>query len=169
MRLGFAHFLDKNVQLVYGHGAPDVELEANFMVAHCLGLWGNLNCIWQSGSSDGVSNLTAFDMKTISMGAKLIFCSRWPSVQAYIGIGVLGTYLCVEDRIPPATSQTYRFGGGLLGKSGFHFRFEKNLFLDPFFDYYYQPVSVDDKALITSGDTINMGGFRVGLGLGIDF
>lgn len=159
-RAGYFHFANETARKIYHRGTPDVELEVAALINRCFIPWVNVNYVWRDGSSEGLHQKTELKMGTASLGAKMLL--TYP-VHFYLGLGVASAYLHLHDHSPDLPQITTRWSVGGVGKVGYFIHLHKDLFLDLFFDYYYQPVKTRSSL---PEDSINLGGFRTGGGIG---
>ena len=165
-RAGYFQFTSHSAQKIYGTGAPDIELEGSVKLHPYLVLWSNLNYVWKGSHSTPLDNNTHLDLLTLSIGANAMTSVRWSFTFIYLGLGLSGAYVHTKDESSYLPTNTSRFGVGCVGKFGLLVFCTKHFFVNPFFDYYYQPISAKSSAAYSS---VNLGGFRTGLGLGCQF
>jgi hypothetical protein len=165
-RAGYFQFTSRSVRKIYGTGAPDIELEGSVKLHPYLALWSNLNYVWKGGHSTPLDNNTHLDLLTLSIGANAITSIKWSFTFIYLGLGLSGAYVHTKDESSYLPTNASRFGVGCVGKFGLLVFCTKHFFVNPFFDYYYQPISAKSSATYSS---VNLGGFRTGLGLGYQF
>lgn len=164
VRGGYFRFANSTARKIYGEGAPDVELEGIVFVNRYFNPWVNTNYIWKEGKTQALSSKTDLKMGIFSFGTKFFIPYR-AAIRFYLGVGPCGAYLQVHDHSSFVREKTVRWGYGVVGKSGLFFG-NRHLFLDLFFDYYYLPIRTRSSA---SENSIDLGGFRVGGGLGYIF
>ncbi|MDR3623608.1 MAG: hypothetical protein P4L16_00505 [Chlamydiales bacterium] len=167
-RVGYFHFTNHTVQKIYGYGASDIELEGSIKIHPNVSLWSNISYIWKNGHSTALVNNTHLDIGTLSMGMNLLTPLRYFSSFLYFGLGISGAYIHTRDETTYLPTNTSKFSIGGVAKFGIFIPLpcNKQFFLNPFFDYYYQPV--DTKSSSTYSQ-VDVGGFRVGLGGGYNF
>jgi len=165
IRVGVFGFTSRTARKIYGGAAPDIELQGDFYVRSFFNPWINVNYVWKEGKSEGLKDKTYFQLGTLSIGFNLLF-PHYKFFQFYIGPGFSSAYLHTTDRSNYLPKTTGRFSVGVVGKGGFLIPLYRNLVLDLFFDYYYQPVRTRSSL---SERQINVGGFRTGGGLGWKF
>ncbi|HEX4839347.1 MAG TPA: hypothetical protein VFU89_02770 [Rhabdochlamydiaceae bacterium] len=164
VRGGYFRFANSTAREIYGGGAPDVELEGIFFVNRYLNPWINANYIWKGGKTEALSSRTDLKMGVFSFGTKFFFPYK-AAKRFYLGVGPCAGYLQIHDHSSFVPRKTVRWGGGVVGKSGLFFG-NRKLFLDLFFDYYYLPIRTRSSV---SENSIDLGGFRIGAGLGSFF
>lgn len=140
------------------HIIGEIEV-ARRVNCHCE-LWGNFDWFSHKGHSIGLCNSTHIKIANFSLGIKFPFCIT-PCTEFYFGVGpsIAGVWLrnissCGCEYITQAA-------GGIVAKSGFNIALTHKIFLDLFADYLYQPVNFQQR--------VNVGGLKIGVGLGIRF
>lgn len=166
VRAGYFQFTSNWAQEIYGAGAPDIELEGSVKLHPYLSLWGNLNYVWKGGDSTPFENTTHLDLVTLSLGANAMAPLGCSFTFIYLGFGISGAYVHTKDESPYLPTHTSKFGVGCVGKFGFLVFCSKHFFVNPFFDYYYQPIHARNTGIHSQ---VNLGGFRTGLGVGYQF
>lgn len=165
VRAGYFRFANHAARKIYHGGAPDIELQGDLFVHRFFNPWMNINYVWREGRSDPLSDKTELKLVTMSAGSYVQFSSRRYPLKFYLGIGLAVAYLHLRDHSDYLPHHTDRWSIGVVGKSGLLINFHRCL-LNPFFDYYFQPAS---RRSTLSESQVNVGGFRVGLGLGYFF
>jgi hypothetical protein len=166
MRAGYVGFTSNWFQTIFGHGSLDLEIEGSIKIAPCAFFWSNLNYTWKNGNSTLYSNHTHLDLAILSTGFNLATPILRSSTLLYFGLGISGACVHTSDHSSFLPKHTTRFGVGLAAKSGFFIPCPYRLFLNPFFDYYYQPIHARSSGVHSS---VDVGGFRTGLGIGYCF
>jgi hypothetical protein len=160
-RAGYFYFANHAAREIYHTGTPDVEIEGSLSINRRFTPWMNINYVWKEGRSEALSDKTELKMGTLSLGVKRYFERKF-----YLGLGLSAAYLHLEDDSPYLPKTTRRWGAGVVGKSGWLIQLNKCLFLDLFFDYYYQPMHARSSL---STHHVDVGGFRTGGGIGSRF
>lgn len=73
----------------------------------------------------------------------------------------------IKDQTDYLFKKTVRLSPGCVGKVGLLFQTRSRFLVDLFFDYYYQPTAVQKSS--SSDSSVNLGGFRTGVGIGYCF
>ncbi len=159
----------KTFREIYG----DVGLSVQVEVARTLknhnnvGIWGNVEWIFMDGKSRGRCGSSSVDMFDFSFGVKGIGYFFEDDLLLYAGIGPEVGLVYIENKIRCCSSchktKQHRSKvavGGIL-KTGANVRVGSIFYLSLFGDYSYLPVHFSH--------THNMGGGRVGGGLGARF
>ena len=166
IRGGYFRFANHSARKIYHQGTPDIELQGDLFFYTFFNPWINVNYVWKEGRSNPLSNKTELQLATMSLGSNMQFFRYRSLLKCYLGIGFSTAYLHLHDHSTDLPHHMHRWSIGVVGKSGFFVNFYRHLFLDLFFDYYYQPVRTTSTL---SESQINLGGFRTGAGLGYLF
>jgi hypothetical protein len=166
VRGGGLRFTDSLPQDLYGAWAPEVELEGYLAFSRSWRGWANLNYAWKSGHSLGLGSPTHLNLASLSLGAKLVSAFENSPVQAYLGVGFSAGWLRTHDEACCLENHMTRWSPGCVAKSGLLFELCNHFFSDLFLDYSYQPFSTDQ---VRDSSHVDLGGLRVGLGIGVHF
>ncbi len=167
-RAAYFFFTNTDAREIYHNGTIDLELEHNYWFTSRYSVWTNLNFIWQSGKSQTLSTPTWINITTLSLGAKEFFSIWKETIKLYLGLGITGAYVRTKDQTNHLPQKTIRWSPGCVGKFGFLFHYKPRVFVDLFFDYYYQPTPTRKGRSFTDS-VIDLGGFRTGAGIGYSF
>lgn len=143
---------------IYGDCLPFYELEASTPFCN-FDIFGNLDLVTKKGRSDSLHHYTRITIANISFGIKLPYQLR-DDLSLYIGIGPSLGSVFVRNHIQGSHSKSTHFAYGGVIKTGFIYNITCNLFADFFFDYLYQSAFHNH---------LNIGGSKIGLGLGTTF
>ena len=165
-RVGYFGLTSSWPREIYGCGAPDFEIEGGINLTPCAFYWSNLNYVWKQGHSTEFSDHTHLDLAVLSTGFNLATPILDSSTLLYLGLGISGACVHTSDHSAYLPAHTTRFGVGFVAKSGVSIPCTTHLFVNPFFDYYYQPIHAQSDGVHSR---VDMGGFRVGLGFGYHF
>ena len=145
---------------IYGNSGTSYQLEASTKLYDYLDGWTNLDWFSKHGKSDGFNDPTRVSIVNISLGIKIPYQFS-EQFTAYIGIGPSFStiWLKNESQCGPETVSKLAVGGIL--KSGIYYFIYRSVFIDVFADYLYQPVNFETH--------VDIGGFKVGAGIGIKF
>ncbi len=166
LRAGYFGLTSSWPRSIYGNGSVDLEVEGSIKLASSASFWTNLNYTWKNGHSTLFSHSTRLDLATLSAGFNLSTPVGSSPTRIYFGLGASGALAHTSDQSPFLSRHNTRFGVGFVAKSGFLIPCPHRLFVNPFFDYYYQPINARNNGVHRS---INLNGFRTGLGLGLCF
>ncbi len=145
-------------QKIYGKVSACYEFQATLESENFEG-WVNVDWLTKKGRSIGLCDPTCVSIANTSFGINyLLHCTQ--RVTPYLGIGPSISYIWLHNN-SCCSERVSQLAYGVAVKSGFNFCVCKGLFLDLFVDYVYQPVNFQTKS--------NIGGFKLGLGLGYKF
>jgi len=145
---------------IYGHVQANYQLETttSFPFSRMTG-WANMDWVPATGHSKGFKKDTHADIVNLSIGIKVPFYIH--HFTAYLGfapslgkIWIKNHSCCSHDHV-----KKYAIGG--VVKSGLNYCIKHHLMLEAFVDYLYQPIHFDK--------TVDIGGRKAGVGLGIAF
>lgn len=158
----FAEFIpiDSRFQKIYGRCSPSYEVEVSKILDSDIALWGNLGGYTKKGRTLGLHNETRVNLVSFSFGGNYVRHLSHHN-QIYFGLGAVISNFWVKNHIQFGRQKVSKgvFGGVI--KLGLHHFFTDQIFADFFTDYYYQPVHCERL--------IDLGGLKVGLGLGYQF
>ncbi len=145
---------------VYGSVVSNVQIEAATRVCKCLELWGNVDWFVKSGQSIGLRSFSHIDTINVSFGVKLPykFSDCW---LMYVGVGPSIGRIELKNFLPTGSERVLKGAVGAVVKTGLYCHLNKHIFIDFFVDYLHQPVRFQS--------TVQIGGFKVGTGLGLTF
>lgn len=140
---------------VYGDVLPDYQAEAGLVFENPYELWTNVDWFTKHRSASSCCK-TRVDVTNGSFGVKYVFDNQF-----YVGLGPTFGKIVLHNKTCCGNEHKSKFAAGLVVKSGFRYPVSTSLFLDVFADYLYQPVHFHH--------TVDVGGFKVGAGLGTYF
>lgn len=155
------------IQKVYNNGGMEPEIQASIPVYKKFDCWMNFNAFWKMGSSLGAQNLTSIQIYPLSVGLKYHISLIEP-LKLYIGLGPSFSCVKIHDRSPYVEQHIFKTSWGVVGKSGCIYQFSPRFFCDLFVDYYYGKITPVSSSKVDS-ESLNVGGLRIGLGLGTLF
>lgn len=170
IRAGYFDLKDHRAREIYNNGGIEVEIEAARKIGCYVDLWGNFNYFWKNGHSTGLKEKTHLDLYTLSLGLKHFFPLYRERLYFYLGIGgALGILKIKDNSSFVKKHRDQAFGGG-VAKGGFLYFFKQCFFFDFFTDYYYLPSHFKGSRMRNlTGNNPDLGGFRFGLGFGVNF
>jgi hypothetical protein len=152
---------------IYGDLGTSLQLEAARGLKNCkyLEVWENLEWIFMHGKPIRSCGSTKIDIVNISLGLKTIGKVISNTVYLYVGLGVdfgvisLNNHMhCGPERLKQHKTSS-AWGG--IGKMGAQIFLRPGLYLNAFGDYLYLPVAYHR--------TVDVGGWKIGIGLGGNF
>ncbi len=145
---------------IYGKLSPNFQLQSTIKCSDCFEYWTNFDWVVKHGHSIGFNDPTTVNIVNYSLGVNFLYDFGYRST-FYLGIGpsigriwVKNKSACLKEKIAKT------FVAGVL-KTGVYHDLSDYIFIDLFLDYLYQPVHFQKY--------VDIGGFRVGFGLGVKF
>lgn len=122
----------------------------------------------RKGSSLGESDPTTITFVPLGLGLKYLFPVH--KRDFYLGAGVLGTYLHIQDDSPFVLRNSCKWGLGAVGKAGIVFNVSKHFIIDLFTNYTYTKIDFDnnDGGNVTR-NTADISGWSFGAAIGYRF
>jgi hypothetical protein len=159
LRVGGIQPSNPRINKIYG---SSVEYEIEWVMNQCfcsLDAWINVNYLSKLGRAGDERTKTRLRILPVSFGIKRTF--RFTDhFSLYAGLGA--NYTFAQGNFFSDFHHEHKQGWGFVAKGGLIWNFCNGLFVDIFGDYYY-------TGLTSHGDTVNIGGFRGGIGLGIGY
>ncbi len=163
LRGGYFYPTSKKFREIYRDGGPEVELELSKTFKKDWMAWANVNYFERSGHSIGFHDKTTINMVPVSFGFKYLYPICNFPINPYLGGGVTYTFINVKNDADFVKRHVTKSGVGFVVKSGMYVDLCYGLILDIFADYYYQKIHFYSK------NNEDVGGFKMGLGLGYKF
>lgn len=140
-------------------GCYQLEASTN-NICGCFDGWANLDWFSKKGRSHGFNKPTRVNIGNISFGIKYPyqFSEKWVG---YLGIGPSVSKIWLKNKTHCGRAKTSKFAGGGILKVGVQYFIGKHLFTTIFADYLYQPANFKTH--------VDIGGLKIGAGLGIRF
>lgn len=145
---------------IYSDVGANYQVEVATKLYRFMDGWVNVDWFLKHGSSKGLHDPTRISIANRSLGVKFRypFCN---SLTGYIGLGPNLTVVWLKNKSRCTRERITKAAAGLVVKSGVDYFINKYLFLDFFVDYLYQPIDL--------GRDVDVGGTKVGLGIGSRF
>ena len=151
---------------IYGDVGLSLQLEAARTLKnhHWLEIWENLEWIFMDGTTGHCH--TKIDIVDLSVGLKFVKRAFREKLFLYLGAGIDAGGVFIENDLRCGQSKTshdhkFKWGFGGVAKSGGQIYFGPHAYLSLFADYLYLPIHFHHDH--------NVGGFKVGGGLGARF
>lgn len=145
---------------IYHNGGTEYEGELNYEYVTGNTLWLNVNSFERNGITD-IDEETKIQLRPVSGGLKqLIPFSSY--LNLYLGFGSCCTFMQVRGKSLFLDEREHKHSWGFVGKSGILVLLSQSIFVDLFADYYYTEITFDEQKR-------NLGGLRVGIGVGLLF
>ncbi len=150
------------IQKVYTNVGGEYEMESNLKLWDEFHLWANVNFFRHKGHSVERHNKSKIHIYPVSFGLKYVFFLT-PDSSLYLGLGASDSFIKIDNNSTFTKQYIKKDKWGPVTKTGLFFYFAHCLILDIYADYYYTKAYVDEE------NKQNIGGLRVGAGLGICF
>jgi hypothetical protein len=145
---------------IYGRSIGNYQIEVAGTFFSCYRSWMNLDWVYKKGKSDSLGYFTRVKIGNFSLGLSIPY-EISTDLHAYAGIGASFGYIEVQNRFTKIHRNENKFAAGLVVKSGIIYNIHCHYFLDLFIDYLYQPT--------TFSTNVNIGGLKIGAGIGTRF
>ena len=147
---------------IYHTAGPLYEIEYAYRFCNHWDVWVNFDWFSASGKSVGLCNKTKIQLPNFSVGAKYAFllCRAW---EIYLGLGpTFGNVRLKNNSSVCGCEKVSKAAIGFVIKAGAQKNFCDRYFVDMFADYVFQrPIGFERST--------DLGGLRLGAGLGITF
>lgn len=145
---------------IYKTAGACTELEYAYRFRDHLEIWGNFDWFSRHGKSVGLNNPTKINIANFSFGFK--FPYNVNSVhELYLGVGSSIAGIWINNKSCCCCEKVSKAAGAIIFKSGYYYYFSEQAFIDLFADYLYQPAHFQRH--------IDIGGLRLGIGIGVMF
>lgn len=166
-RAGYFFSSNHLVRKIYHHGGAEFEIQGSVQLYDQFSLWSNFNYFTRSGHSIGLYDKTTIQIYPLSAGISYSYAFH-ECMEFYFGVGGSYSWLRTHDHSSFVQRHTHKQAWGGVAKSGIHYFFSECYFLDLFADYYYTKIRKSSYKGVENR-AVNIGGVRVGLGLGMMF
>lgn len=156
-RVGGIQPSNSHLNKTYG-SSVEYELEWSCRQYFCsLDAWVNINYLNKGGRSTETHKKTRLQLCPVSFGIKrrFIFTDNFS-----LSVGIGASYTFAQGEFFDLHGQTHKQQWGIVAKGGLIWDFCNGVYVDFFGDYYYTGVK-------RHCETVNVGGFRGGIGLGL--
>lgn len=167
LRGAYFQFANGIAKDIFSNGMPCLQLEYSQDFNPYLRIWINGDYSIKEGNSLKVRDNTTLQMATFSVGPKFFYKDE-EDIAPYVGFGLIGAWIHTKDESAYLVQNTHRGSAGVVGKFGLRYSPYKKVLIDFFFDASYQPVTTAYGNAIDIS-TINLGGYKTGLGIEILF
>jgi hypothetical protein len=150
----------KRFREIYGNAGASYQVEASTKIYDCFDGWANFDWFSKHGKSVGFNDPTRVSIANISLGIKSPYQFS-EKFTAYIGIGPSLSKIWLKNKSHCSHENVSKWAIGGILKTGVYYFINKSIFIDVFADYLYQPVHFETH--------VDIGGFKIGAGLGIKF
>lgn len=166
-RVGYFLPASELIKDVYHNGGVEPEVEAAFTINNGFKVWANFSAFYRKGRTEGLNDRTSIQIYPLSLGIKHDF-KILDSLSLYLGVGPSFTWVVICNHSPYVQGRVSKTAWGVVGKSGLLFYLPHNIILDIFADYSYSRIGSISRSGVQS-ESVNVGGLRTGLGVGVAF
>src|SRR5688572_19839282 len=161
-------FSDSKMRKIFNHGGGDVQLSASYPIWKWLQIYGSVEYMQRHGKSLSDHQKTSIWEIPLSLGLKPVIKIS-PTTHYYITLGP--RYFFVHTHANSSfVDKTYNENGcGGFANMGFNFFPYRHLLVDVFAEYSYKRMHFHSHKQNTYGQTVQIGGFAFGAGLGYAF
>jgi outer membrane protein len=145
---------------IYGRVGPSYEIEACRTFNSIVTGWANFDVHFASGGIAHCNTSTKLWLINGGFGVKFPYQIS-SNIGVYLGAGLSFGGIWLKNKSRCDNEKISKFAMGYVAKSGFIFSLHRQVFLNLFADYLYQPVHFNRH--------VNLGGVRTGIGLGYNF
>lgn len=149
---------EKRFRDIYGSVGPAFGIEASSHFCGEYGAWINVDYSLEKSHEDCCK--TTLGILNTSFGLKYIYPLTC-HFDLYAGIGPAFSWVDLKNHTCCENDHFSRLAVGGVVKTGVYYQFCTNYFIDIFADYLFQPVHI--------GRSIDIGGLKLGLGIGTQF
>lgn len=147
----------KRLKEIYGNVGPCYQIETSFRCG-CWDIWENVDWFSKHGNPKGCHGSTRMSIVNYSLGIKYPY-SFCECISVYAGIGPSLGKIWIKNKTYCSREKKSKVAIGGVIKTGVYYSITRNLFLDLFVDYLYQPVSFKKR--------VDIGGLKTGVGIGL--
>lgn len=170
---GYFFFANSTMRKIYDKGGYDLQVSGSFSVAtwperYGLDIYASVEFLHCSGKTIGGNEKTSIWEIPVNLGLKPII-AICTSVQYYFAIGPRYFHLHQHNNSSTLVKNIDRNGIGLFANTGFNFFPTEHLLIDVFGEYSYTKISFHSSKRNVFGQSIQVGGFVFGVGLGYAF
>lgn len=145
---------------IYGHSQTSYEVEFGHQLTPQYELWLNAGLVSKEGKTHFLGDSTHCYSYNISGGGKYLLPYN-SNTFFYVGLGASVAHLHLHNNSDYVRRSVYKNSLGVVFKSGMYWLHLEPLVVDLFVDYLYQPIHFEQ--------TRQLGGLKMGVGLGVQF
>lgn len=158
MRISGAIPVSGRYREIYGDIQASYELQVNTFLMQNISSWVNAGWITKKGFSTGCTRTpTRIEIASLSLGGNY-FLPIYNNFSFYAGLGVILSQVNVKNH---HEGNAKAFSPGAVIKAGLNIDIFEDFYAGLFSDYYWQPGVYKTN--------VDIGGIRIGLGLGYKF
>ncbi len=165
---GYFFFSDAKMQKVYNEGGLDVQVSGSYPVWRWLQIYGSVEYLERHGKSLGGHQKTRIWEVPLSLGLKpvITICQK---MQYYLTLGPRYFFVQAHHSSSYVDRNMSQNGLGGFVNTGFNFFPCDHLLVDVFGEYSYKRMHFHSYRTNSYGESVQVGGFTFGAGLGYAF
>jgi len=181
-RVAYYHPSSSKVRRIYGDGWADYQLEISKEIGSEWRVWAGVSGFSRKGDSIGFHDKTRLQLLPISLGLKYDYPFTC-NLDVFVGGAASYSFLRIHDHSEYVREHTRKQNWGGVVQSGLNYRFSDWGVVSLFADYFFQRFRFHDShrhsSLYFSNDndghrfverfSLDMSGYKVGVGLGATF
>lgn len=167
-KAGYFFFSSSKLRKIYESGGFDLQLSGSYPVWKWLQVYASAEYLQLDGKLSNNSEKTQLWEVPLSLGLQpdIIIC---PKIHYYFTLGPRYIFVHQHNHSPYLDTIVAHSGLGGFINTGFHFYPIKHLLIDVFGEYSYKRMSFHAHKTNVEGQTVQVGGFAFGAGLGYAF
>lgn len=170
---GYFFFSDEKMRKIYDSGGLDLQLATSYPFYFwknrvSFEIYASVEYLERSGRSLNYHQKTTIWEIPVNLGLKPLFVlSRW--IHYYFALGPRYFYVHQHNRSLYVDKIQTKNGIGLFVNTGFNFILREHFLIDIFGEYSYSSIHCHPSKTNVYGQSIQLGGFTFGGGLGYVF
>ena len=173
VRVAYYRPASKRVRDIYGDGWADYQLVLSAPLSCNWDLFGSVAGFGRNGRTSCFHDKTTLKLFPVSLGLRYVKTLDSSTI-AYLGGAASYSFLRIHDHSPYVIEHTRKEAWGGLVELGINRYFWNCAYVSAFFDYYFQKFHFKDtRGGYYDGyierNTLNMNGYKIGVGLGVSF
>ncbi len=167
-KAGYFFFSSSTLRKIYKKGGLDLQLSGSYPIWKYLQVYGSVEYQARSGQLLNSSAKTHIWTLPVSFGLQpvVVICQK---IHYYLTLGPRYIFVHQTNDSPYLDKIVTHSGVGGFANTGFHFFPIPHLVIDIFAEYSYKRMHFHGHRTNVVGQTIQVGGFAFGAGLGYNF
>lgn len=168
IKAGYFTFSGSKMRKIYDQGGIDVQLSGSYPFGTRVQLYGAIEYLEKQGRSLHGREATRIFLVPFSFGIQPMF--EWGSnIHYYMTLGPRFFILCQKNFSAYVDKHVTEGGAGAFANTGLHLFFYEKFFFDLFAEYSYLRVKHLSYQEKVYSQSVQVGGYTFGLGLGFKF
>jgi len=167
-KAGYFFFSSSKLRKIYPSGGIDLQLTGTYPIWKWLQIYGSVEYLTRHGKILQGGQSTKIWQLPINLGLQpvVVIC---PKVHYYLTLGPRYFFVHQHNHSPYLDKVVVHNGVGGFVNTGFHFFPIRHLVVDVFGEYSYKRMHFHAHKTNVDGQTVQVGGFSFGAGLGYAF